>query len=78
MSQAMRKAVSRDKRRLKVGEYDLDLTYITPRVIAMGFPAGFFFFSKQINCLFFSERTFSSPVNRQRRESLEKQHQRCF
>ena len=40
MSHAMRKAVSRDKRRLKVGEYDLDLTYITKRVIAMGFPAG--------------------------------------
>lgn len=33
---ALRKVVSQKKRRLKLGDYDLDLTYITPRIIAMG------------------------------------------
>lgn len=35
----MRTVVSKDKIRFQEGEYDLDLTYITDRVIAMGFPA---------------------------------------
>lgn len=34
----VRKIVSGKKRRTKEGEYDIDLTYITPRVLAMSFP----------------------------------------
>jgi len=35
----VRKVVSKDKNRFNDGEFDLDLTYITDRIIAMGFPA---------------------------------------
>lgn len=33
-----RKIVSRDKKRLIAGNFDLDISYITPRVMAMSFP----------------------------------------
>ena len=35
----MRALVSTNKNRLKAGEFNLDLTYITNRIIACGFPA---------------------------------------
>merc|ERR1711963_938967 len=35
----LRKKVSKDRNRYTDGTYDLDLTYITENVIAMGFPA---------------------------------------
>jgi phosphatidylinositol-3,4,5-trisphosphate 3-phosphatase and dual-specificity protein phosphatase PTEN len=35
---SIRTVVSQKKKRFKFGEYDLDLTYITPRIIAMGKP----------------------------------------
>ena len=35
----LRSLVSADKHRYIEGEYDLDLTYITDRIIAMSFPA---------------------------------------
>ena len=35
----MRSLVSQKKVRYVAGEYDLDLSYITPRIIAMGFPS---------------------------------------
>ena len=35
----IRGIVSTNKKRMKTGEYNLDLTYITNRIIACGFPA---------------------------------------
>ena len=35
----LRKIVSGKRRRFAEGNYNLDITYITPRVIAMSFPA---------------------------------------
>lgn len=40
MSSFLRSLVSQKKRRFKDGKFDLDLSYITESVIAMGFPAG--------------------------------------
>eukprot|EP00002_Diphylleia_rotans_P037470 TRINITY_DN8368_c0_g1_i1.p1 TRINITY_DN8368_c0_g1~~TRINITY_DN8368_c0_g1_i1.p1 ORF type:complete len:640 (+),score=139.03 TRINITY_DN8368_c0_g1_i1:53-1972(+) len=34
----VRKAVSRDRRRYRDGQFDLDLSYVTDRIVAMGFP----------------------------------------
>jgi phosphatidylinositol-3,4,5-trisphosphate 3-phosphatase/dual-specificity protein phosphatase PTEN len=35
----LRKIVSGKRRRFQDGQYDLDITYITSRIIAMSFPA---------------------------------------
>jgi len=35
----MRNLVSKEKRRFKDEKYDLDLTYINDKIIAMGFPS---------------------------------------
>lgn len=35
----LKRLVSKKKRRLEEGEFDLDMTYVTKRVIAMGFPS---------------------------------------
>eukprot|EP01116_Phalansterium_solitarium_P018297 TRINITY_DN4807_c0_g2_i1.p1 TRINITY_DN4807_c0_g2~~TRINITY_DN4807_c0_g2_i1.p1 ORF type:complete len:535 (-),score=126.41 TRINITY_DN4807_c0_g2_i1:503-2107(-) len=39
MTSVLRKAVSKKKRRYQKNGYDLDLSYITDRIIAMGFPS---------------------------------------
>jgi phosphatidylinositol-3,4,5-trisphosphate 3-phosphatase/dual-specificity protein phosphatase PTEN len=39
MFRVLRKLVSRKKRRLRDGGYDLDLAYITDQIIAMGYPS---------------------------------------
>lgn len=38
MFQYIRSKVSGDRKRTKEGDYDLDITYITPRIIAMSYP----------------------------------------
>lgn len=38
MADRIRKAVSKNKRRFENEKYNLDLTYITPKLIAMSFP----------------------------------------
>ena len=35
----IRKLVSGKRRRFQDGQYDLDITYITSRIVAMSFPA---------------------------------------
>eukprot|EP01111_Echinosteliopsis_oligospora_P007506 TRINITY_DN2268_c0_g1_i2.p1 TRINITY_DN2268_c0_g1~~TRINITY_DN2268_c0_g1_i2.p1 ORF type:complete len:979 (-),score=246.51 TRINITY_DN2268_c0_g1_i2:41-2977(-) len=39
MANIVRHLVSKKKRRFEWGEFDLDLTYITDRIVAMGFPS---------------------------------------
>ena len=39
MCDCLRRIVAGPKNRTTTDDYDLDLTYITPRVIAMAFPA---------------------------------------
>lgn len=39
LSTALRRLVSADRRRLEIGGYDLDLTYVNNRVIAMSWPS---------------------------------------
>jgi len=39
MNNLIRTIVSGKRNRTKDGKFDLDLTYITPRIIAMSFPA---------------------------------------
>ena len=42
MYNVIRKMVSGQRNRFTDEDYNLDLTYITPRIIAMSFPAGKF------------------------------------
>ena len=42
MANFVRKIISGKRNRLNEDGYDLDLTYITPRIIAMSFPAANF------------------------------------
>ena len=42
LNNAIRNMVSGERNRLKEGGFDLDLTYITDRILAMSFPAGDF------------------------------------
>ena len=39
MNSKIREAVSKKKKRFVQDGFNLDLTYVTPRVIAMGFPS---------------------------------------
>jgi hypothetical protein len=38
----VRKAVSKNKRRFTALDFNLDLSYVTSRIIAMGFPSDWF------------------------------------
>lgn len=42
----LRNLVSKEKRRFKDDKYDLDLTYINEKIIAMGFPSS----GTEVNC----------------------------